>query len=317
MKTIDIVYTWVNGSDVKLKAKRASYLTESKNAGSEETRFESSNELQYSLELLFKHVDFVRKVFIITDNQQPNLESLFQNYPQAKEKIEIVDHSLIFKDYEHLLPTFNSLSIESMMWRIPNLQEHFLYMNDDFFIVKKLKFKQLFKKGVPVLRGKLDTNPRLKRLLKRSLLYIGLKGNMESLTASFNISLFKGAKLSGYSNKYLSISHYPNPLRKSTLVTLFDSFRAEFEKNASYRFRNYLQFNVVSAANHFELKNFGAGIKRPRDVYMQPAGRGPKYIDRKFQLAIQTKARYICIQSMDMLNEKELTKIDSHLRALI
>jgi len=317
MKTIDIVYTWVDGNDPKLKSKRNSYLTQSHSAGSESTRFESSNELQYSLELLFKHVNFVRKVFIITDNQFPDLEDLFKIKPEAREKIEIVDHSLIFEGYQDLLPTFNSLSIESMMWRIPDLQEHFLYMNDDFFIIKKLKFKQLFKREIPVLRGQLESNPRIKRLLKRTLLYIGLGGNMERLTASFNISLFKGAKLNGYSNKYLSISHYPNPLRKSTLASLFSTFKLEFEKNASYRFRNYQQFNVVSAANHFELKNFDAKVKKSRDIYMQPAGRKANYIDKKFKLAFEKKARYICIQSMDLLNEKELTRIDSHLRALI
>lgn len=317
MNTVDVVYTWVDGMEPTIKAKRDAFMADKAISGSESTRFASLNEIEFSLLLLFKHVDFLRKVFIITDQQSPNLTKVFEQVPEAKDKIQIIDHRTIFKGHEDLLPTFNSLSIESMMWRITDLQENFIYMNDDFFIIKDIKYPQLFKNNIPVLRGGFKKSPRFKRFIKRSLLYIGLKGDLDKLTASFNISLLKGAKLSGYRHQYFSISHYPNPLRKSTLQHLFQEHREGFIKNASYRFRNYEQFNVVSAANHYELKHHNAPIKRSKDIYMQPAGRSETYIDRKFNLAIESQARYICIQSMDKLSEKEITKIESHLRTFI
>ncbi len=40
------------------------------------------------------------------------------------------------------------------MHRIPGLAEHFVYFNDDFFLIKHTKPTDFFRDGLPVLRGK-------------------------------------------------------------------------------------------------------------------------------------------------------------------
>jgi hypothetical protein len=40
--------------------------------------------------------------------------------------IRVVDHRELFRNHEQLLPTFNSLAIETMLWRIDGLPDRFL-----------------------------------------------------------------------------------------------------------------------------------------------------------------------------------------------
>jgi len=46
--------------------------------------------------------------------------------------VTIVDHTDIFPSSEHL-PTYNSHAIGACLHKIPNLSQHYLYMNDDVF----------------------------------------------------------------------------------------------------------------------------------------------------------------------------------------
>ena len=49
----------------------------------------------------------------------------------------MVTHEEVFK-YKSHLPTLNSAAIETNLHRIPGLSEHFIYMNDDFFLGKPI-----------------------------------------------------------------------------------------------------------------------------------------------------------------------------------
>ena len=55
--------------------------------------------------------------------------------------------------YEHFLPTFNSRAIESLLYKTPNLSEHFLSLNDDFILLNETKVTDFFSGNKPVLRG--------------------------------------------------------------------------------------------------------------------------------------------------------------------
>jgi hypothetical protein len=70
------------------------------------------------------------------------------------DNIRIVDHREIFRGYERLLPTFNSLAIESMLWRIEGLADRFLYFNDDMMLVASVEPTDFFSiDGKVKLRG--------------------------------------------------------------------------------------------------------------------------------------------------------------------
>jgi hypothetical protein len=155
---IDIVYTWVNGSDPvwlqkkefwsdavdgKLQPNTTVYnstngtnsrdLTTNTTILSEQdennsnNRYRDSNELLYSLRSVQKNAPWIRKIYIVTDNQVPSWMNL------ENDRISIITHDQIFLNKSHL-PVFSSPAIESHLHRIPGLSKKFIYFNDDVFL---------------------------------------------------------------------------------------------------------------------------------------------------------------------------------------
>jgi len=132
---IDAVIAWVDGADPVHKAKRAAALQKLREksdlpiaAGIANTRFHDNGELRYCIASIKKFAPWIRTIYIITDNQVPRFRN--ENFLQGLD-IRIVDHKDIFRSYEWALPTFNSITIETAMWRVPELSESFIYFNDD------------------------------------------------------------------------------------------------------------------------------------------------------------------------------------------
>jgi hypothetical protein len=144
---IDLVYLWVDGSDGKWLKKRDAYIGNiSHNAESlSKARHADNDELKYSLRSAEKYAPWIRKIFIVTDEQMP--EWLDTSNP----KIKIIDHKEILP--EICRPCFNSPVIEYFLYRIPDLSEYFLYANDDMFFNSPAKPDFFFAgDGYPVIR---------------------------------------------------------------------------------------------------------------------------------------------------------------------
>jgi hypothetical protein len=131
-ETIDVVYTWVD-MDENFIEKYNKYVDNDIIIN----RYRQNDELKYSL-MSLKYLDFIRNIFIVTDNQTPNKELIKDS------RIKIIDHKQIIP--EKYLPTFKSTTIESFLHKIPGLSENFLYFNDDCFIGKKIKYSKFFNK---------------------------------------------------------------------------------------------------------------------------------------------------------------------------
>lgn len=156
---VDAVCLWVNSQDENWQEK---YFKTTKQSP-EATRFSNNGELLFCLRSIFKNLSWIRKVFLVTDQQVPEW-LLFD-----KSRIEIIDHrEIIDKQY---LPTFNSEVIESFIDNIPGLSEHFLYLNDDVFIWKELTKDFFFNdEGLPIVRlTGIKTTTEDKRLYYQSL----------------------------------------------------------------------------------------------------------------------------------------------------
>lgn len=128
---IDIVYTWVDGSDEEWQKSRQKFTPTQKNIPVDslsECRWRDFDELRLSVESVEKFAPWVRTIFIISDFQRPYWFD--ENNPG---KIKFIDHPDLFQEFEEHLPTFNSHSIEAHLHRIPDLAEHFIYSNDDTF----------------------------------------------------------------------------------------------------------------------------------------------------------------------------------------
>lgn len=137
---IDIVIPWVDGSDPVWIAEHDSYTADS-NSDNSTARFRDWNLLNYWFRSIEKNAPWVRYIHFVTYGHLPKW--LNTEHP----KLRIVRH----EDYipQEYLPTFSSHVIELNMHRIPDLAEHFIYFNDDVYLMKKSTPNDFFKNGKP------------------------------------------------------------------------------------------------------------------------------------------------------------------------
>ena len=257
MFEIDAVITWVDGSDPAHKQKRDRHLTQVRTPlndnGTNPHRWVCSDELNFCVRSIANHAPWVRRIWIVTDSQIPVLAALPDEFSA---KISIVDHREIFAGYENALPTFNSLSIETMLWRIPGLSEHFLYFNDDVFLTAPVTVADFFAENGPVLRGKWVDHSVLAEC--------GTSRDDASLLNHFN--QINAAGMIGYTADHVFESaHVVHPMQRSVMVDLFDAYTQEFTRNAGFRFRCTEQFLSQSLHNHACLASGNAAILDTRD----------------------------------------------------
>ncbi len=144
---IDLVYLWVDGNDPVWRAKREALTgkTDEGSAANCKGRYVDNDELKYSLRSVEKYAPWIRRIFIVTDNQIPAW------LDTANPKVQIVDHRDILPPES--LPCFNSSVIEKFLYKIPGLSEQFLYANDDTFINRTVSAADFFTAdGLPIIR---------------------------------------------------------------------------------------------------------------------------------------------------------------------
>lgn len=254
---VDAVITWVDGNDTDWQKKINTYK-ETKidfSKKRESVRYNSIGEIDIALKSIIKYADFVRNIYLVTDNQKPDtFEKLKKSAAKNNIALKVIDHTIIFKDFESYLPSFNSASICSLLFRIPHLSEHFIVFNDDTFLMRKTTISDFFKNGNPVIRGKwqqFDENRTLRKMYHSFLKLIGKPKKKKGV--SFKKFQQKSAKLAG-TKKYLRRFHTPVSMRKSTLVNFFKGNNL-LEENIKHRFRNENQFIISSLSENLEIKN--------------------------------------------------------------
>lgn len=147
---VDLVYLWVDGDDPEWRQKRSLYMPSmpkdkpTPNSHSE-ARWRDNDELLFSLRSVERYAPWINHIYIITDAQCPKW--LDRNHP----KISIVDHRDILP--AEALPVFSSHAIESCVYKIPGLSEHFILGNDDTFFGAPTTPDVFFKPdGSPIVR---------------------------------------------------------------------------------------------------------------------------------------------------------------------
>ena len=235
---VDLVYLWVDGSDAEWRKRRAEHSKETySDIGMDnEARYADNGELKYSLRSADLFAPWIRRIFIVTDNQQPEW------LDTSNEKIRLIDHKEILPP--EALPTFNSNVIEHALFRIPDLSEHFIYANDDMFFNRKVEKSDFFTPaGLPIVR--LNRRPFRKLWLK--VLEKGLK----KPTSSYNLAIQRSALLveKAY-GRYIGhkTHHNIDAYRKSDYRHAYDVFKEEIEPTLLNHTRadNDIQRNIYS-----------------------------------------------------------------------
>ncbi|MGW1208170.1 stealth family protein [Streptomyces sp. NPDC002499] len=220
---VDIVYTWVDGEEPEMRAKRARHqglgTAEILDKETNASRYTSHDELKYSLRSLAMYADFVRHIYIVTDGQKPHW------LDDTAPGITVVDHRDIFPP--DVLPVFNSHAIETRLHHIPGLSEHYLYFNDDVFVGRRASAEAFFH-GSGLM--KIPVSP-----LK---IGIGKPHAEETATnsASKNVRRLLLEKFGRMTTH--NFMHTPLPQQRETLRTLEELFADDIRRTTASRFRS-------------------------------------------------------------------------------
>ena len=143
---IDVVILWVDGSDPAWLEEKSKYAPPAAKDSNSINRYRDWGLLPYWFRCIEKHAPWVRKVHFVTWGHVPAFLNL--NAP----KLNVVKHTdFIPAEY---LPTFSSHAIEMNIHRIPDLNEHFIYFNDDTFLLRPMEPERFFKEGIPCTYGR-------------------------------------------------------------------------------------------------------------------------------------------------------------------
>lgn len=171
---IDFVITWVDMDDPKWQEDFIKYSGKKGNTknGVSKARFRDNGFLKYWFRGVEKFAPWVRKIHFVTNGQKPDW------IDESNPKIHIVNHC----DYipKQFLPTYNSVVIERYIHKIPGLAEHFVYFNDDFYIINKVGVERFFRNGLPCDIATFQYNPSW------SQWYIRIKNNLRIINQHFD-----------------------------------------------------------------------------------------------------------------------------------
>lgn len=297
--SIDAVITWVDGSTQTNCLQRQYYLTQAglplhENAINPH-RWTDNDEISFCLQSIDNNAPWVRTIWIVTAGEIPDLSSLSST---LKAKIKFVEHRDIFGGFEVFLPTFNSLAIESLIWRIDGLSERFLYFNDDVFLTKPLIESDVFCGLYPVVRGYWANRTALVE-----------HPGMQSDPTKFNDFMqINAARMVNFdAQNIFSTAHVVHPLRRSKMEQLFRQYPDDFTNNVQHRFRDLSQFLPQGLHNHSCIAENEAIIETTNDHLHINSGQGN---DRPvsetltlLQNIIGSDIKFLCVNDLPQIEK--------------
>lgn len=280
---VDAVYTWVDGDDPAMAAKRRAHqaLADHGIAPRETgaSRYTSHDELRYALRSLEMYAGFVRHVYLVTDSQVPAWLD-----PRA-EGLTVVDHRDILP--ADALPVFNSHAIESRLHHIPGLSERYLYFNDDVFINRPVRAEHFFHgNGIariplsPLKLGVGDPHP------------LEPAPNSAGKNTREVIRRFHGRQI-----RHKSL-HTPHPQLLSVMREMEDLGIEELRRTAYSRFRSTADVAPASTLHHHWAIATGRGV--PADYRFRYVQLGSPDMRRRLaRLAAGEEVDFFCLNDVD------------------
>lgn len=301
---IDAVITWVDGNDPAHKAKRTKYASSEVLGAADkaaDTRYSDLGEIFWCVASLNRFAPWLNRIYIITDAQNPGLDDFIGSHFPTHIPMEIVDHKVIFRGYEQFLPVFNSISIETMTWRIPGLSDCFIEFNDDLMLLKPVSPEDFFTSyGYPVCYGSWSSMvlDRFTRLFKRKT------GGRKMVTTKG--SHMNGAARTDAKFRYLRPAHCQKALRRDFYETYFAEHPEDLLSNISYRFRDAEQF-TPQVTQYMTLHQEGKCVVRPADkelFFFQPKKKDG-YFEKKMRRLEGFEGHFSCFNSIDLADEAQ------------
>ena len=295
---IDAVITWVDGLDPAHLQKRQIFMGSAPHLFHENAtnphRWACNGEIYLCLASLEHNAPWLRKIWIITDEQSPDLSRLSA---ALRAKVHLVDHSDIFANHGAALPTFNSLAIETFMWNIKGISDRFIYFNDDVFLTAPCQKSDFFSPSGPILRGAwadfgaLQNDPI----------------QMADPTKFNHYMQLNAADLCGVpAQRLFRAAHVAHPCLRRTMVHLHNRFEAAFRDNARYQMRDIRQFSPQSLHNHACILQKTGTLHPVKDHYHIFSGQGVGAADGTIPALLQTikdtpDLKMLCVNDLPQL----------------
>lgn len=268
---IDIVVTWVDGTDPKWLEEKSNYAPATNHSTADTAnRYAPSDLFKYWFRGVEKNAPWVNKIFFITYGHVP--EWLNVNHP----KLRIVKHEEYIP--ENYLPTYNSNVIELNLHRLEDLSENFILFNDDMFIIQPVKEEDFFVNNItkslaiykPILPIESFNHTQLnntivinkyfkakEQIKKNPLKFFRIANGVHNLN---NLVALLYPSILGYNTGHYSYSHY-----KSTFKEIWNKEPELLDNMCKNRFRSetdlshylMLHWNVESGKFVPQDTNFG------------------------------------------------------------
>ncbi len=235
---VDVVYTWVNGNDPEWRALLNEHSRTpddarepARNADPSESldpdRYVSRDELRYSLRSLLTFAPWVRQVYVVTNCKPPEW------FDETNERVTWVYHEEIIEPEN--LPTFSSHAIEASIHRIPGLSEHFLYFNDDLFLVKPVNKSDFF-----LPNGLARTHPEPYGIIHGDL----NEQDPDYVNAARNVQALLQTRFEKTATRVHT--HSPQSMRLSVIEECEATFPEAYSQTRSKKFRSITDISPTS-----------------------------------------------------------------------
>ena len=225
---VDVVYTWVDSQDADWRTLYGEYAENGAVGGDRGAdRFLSRDELRYSLRSLVKFAPWVRTVYVISNCKPPEW------FDETNQRVRWIYHDEII-DPVHL-PTFNSHAIETSIHKVPNLSEHFLYFNDDLFVMRPLKKSDFF-----VPNGLAKVRPEKYGIVHGEV----DPADPDYINAARNVQALLQAQFDKTATR--PHTHSPQSMKRSVAQASEETFADAFEATRSNRFRSITDISPTS-----------------------------------------------------------------------
>ncbi|MFJ4861984.1 stealth family protein [Streptomyces sp. NPDC088748] len=239
-----------------------------------ENRYRDRGELRYCLRSIAAYAPWVRRVFLVTDDQAPAW--LTADHP----RITVIDHREL--STEPAAPeVFNSHAIESRLHHIPGLAEHFLYFNDDIFLGRPQRPQNYFlPSGLPkVFHDWRAVDP-------------GSRAGDDVFTSSQKVTRQAVEEAVGRTYPHI-LAHTPYPLTRSAFTRVEELLPGRLAATARSVFRSADDLAPVTLAAHVALAEGHAVEGHLTHTYVSTARRDE--IERLPQLAAERGHDAFCL----------------------
>ncbi|ORZ27438.1 hypothetical protein BCR41DRAFT_383855 [Lobosporangium transversale] len=198
-------------------------------------RYRDMDELKYSVRSVSQYATgMFNKIHILTTVVDPERDEnqipTWLDLTRSKEAIQLVPHTDIFDDPQ-VLPSFNSLSIESQIHHTPGVTDVFLYLNDDVFLGRTMAAADIW---TPLYGFVFHMEPSL--LVPPAILPLDRTSLSVGEWNSLQYSNFLLSKQFGFRHRAY-LAHVPHVLSVPMLQEIQATWPNEIFSTSSHRFR--------------------------------------------------------------------------------